>query len=141
MPAVKSGPSPLASPRTPARTLAAADYGFDVFVPGTLTITPAPTTLVADTALVTLLPPWVRVGRVSATLTFSDPALPVVGQPVVFKAGDTALCTGVTDDGGRASCAVSLAGTLALVLNGGFQATFAGSQNFLPSTARAQLIG
>jgi len=122
-------------------TLAAANYSFETFVPGTLTITPAATTLAANAALVRLLPPRVTVGSVSATLTFSNPALAVVGQPVVFKAGNTTLCTGTTNAQGTATCNLTVGGSAALIANNGFTATFAGSRNFLPSTDTAPLIG
>jgi hypothetical protein len=51
------------------------------------------------------------------------------------------LCAGVTNANGTAGCTLTLAGSLALVANRGFTATYAGSDDFLPSTDTAPLIG
>jgi hypothetical protein len=72
--------------------------------------------------------------QVAATLFAPGINAPVVGEPVTFTSGSTALCTGVTDTGGIASCNYA-GGALLTVTLSGYTASFAGDANFLPSTA------
>lgn len=62
------------------------------------------------------------------------------GLPVTFTAGRTALCTATTDASGVAICDARTQ-KLALTLNGGYVATFAGDANNLGSSARGNLVG
>jgi hypothetical protein len=120
-----------------AGSLAAANYSF-AFANGTLTITPASTALVAAPVLINLSPLALTLGKVSAKLTFGGQ--PVVGQTIVFTAGATELCTATTSADGTAGCTLTLAGALAVVANLSYTATFNGSLNFLPSSAKGPLI-
>jgi hypothetical protein len=72
--------------------------------------------------------------QVAAKLFAPGINAPVVGEPITFTSGSTALCTGVTDTGGIASCNYA-GGALLTVTLGGYTASFAGDANFLPSTA------
>jgi hypothetical protein len=121
-------------------TLAAANYNFS-FTNGVLTVTRVATAVVASPAVVGLIPPTVYLGGLSARLTHSDPAVPVAGQPVVFSAGGTTLCTATTDAEGIARCTIGLMGAQKVISSRGYTATFAGSQNLLPSTGAGPLIG
>jgi MBG domain (YGX type) len=120
-------------------TLSADGYGFTL-VPGTLTITPAPTTLVAAPVVARLLPPRIYFPRLSARLTYGAAGSPTANQTVRFTVGSTVVCTGTTDAAGVASCAGSVSGTLSVVLRLGYDAVFAGSQNYLPSSDHGPLL-
>jgi hypothetical protein len=79
-------------------------------------------------AKITLLTP------LSATVVSNG--APVVGQPVVFTAGSTTLCTSTTDSTGTAYCnQLTAPNLLAIVTALGYKATFAGSPDYLPSSA------
>jgi hypothetical protein len=76
---------------------------------------------------------------VSATLTRADDGTPLAGQTVRFTAGGAAICSGTTNGSGTASCDGSGA-ALAIVLNGGYTASFDGTANLAPSTAAATVL-
>lgn len=75
-----------------------------------------------------------------ATVTASSTGQPVAGVPVTFTAGKTSLCTAQTDAAGVATCDAA-AQRLALTLNGGYVAAFAGDADNLASSARGNLVG
>lgn len=75
-----------------------------------------------------------------ATVTGSTSGQPVAGVPVTFTAGKIALCTARTDTAGVATCDAA-AQRLALSLNGGYVAAFAGDADNLASSARGNLVG
>jgi len=80
-------------------------------------------------------------GAISATL--KDAAgLPLVGQTVKFTlpAGST-ICTATTNLNGTATCPTNLVYTVAMILAGRYNATFAGKDVYHGSTASASLIG
>jgi hypothetical protein len=120
-------------------TLASGNYAF-TFVGGSLAVTRATTTLVAAPAVIKLSTVTLTLGKVSARLTYGPGGTPAVGQTVVFSAGTTALCTAVTGAGGTATCTLALVGQLATVANLGYSATFTGTPNLAPTTARGDLI-
>jgi hypothetical protein len=88
------------------------------------------------------LTPHVGLGPLSATLTTTS-GTPIVGQTVVFGANPTRdspiLCLAVTNAKGYATCTTSVTGLTLTILNGGIEATYAGSPNFLPSSGSAGL--
>ena len=101
------------------------------------TIQPAPTTLTAGPGHLSLLP--LGVTGLNATLTSNG--TPLAGQTIAFTADDgTPLCHAVTNASGVATCdAVPPILTTVGVLLGGYQATFAGSVFFKPSSAHGTL--
>lgn len=106
----------------------------------TITINRGPTTLTVSPVLLTVTPLRVTIGVVQAQLTGGDPAVPLGGQTVVFKAGATTVCTGTTAADGTVTCAMNPVNTLLVVLAGGVTATYAGSALWLPSSGHAGLI-
>ncbi len=95
-------------------------------------VLPAPTTLTASPAVLTVL-------TLSARLTRTDDGTPVAGQTVRFSAGGSPVCSATTSASGVASCS-GLGAALAIVLNGGYTATFAGTASFGASSGRAGLV-
>lgn len=83
----------------------------------------------------------VNIALLEADLTGGFPAIPVAGQPVVFSAGGTPVCTASTDAQGHVKCQTNLVSTLVVILNGGVTATYAGNTTWLPSSGSAPLIG
>ncbi len=75
----------------------------------------------------------------TATLTTLPANTPLPGQPVLFSVGSTYECTGTTNSQGVASCTVSLAGVIGVILNLGSTATYQGTAVYLPSSATAPL--
>jgi trimeric autotransporter adhesin len=73
---------------------------------------------------------------ISVILNRPDTGRPVSGQTVALKAGSQTLCTAVTNSSGTASCTSAAAITTA-VLNGGYSVSYAGTSNYLASTAKA----
>ncbi len=120
-------------------TLAAVNYSFTV-VNGTLTVTRAVTTLVANPAEARLLPPKIYFPKLSARLTIGNPAIPVAGQTIRFTVGTTVLCSAVTDANGNASCSGSLSGDLKVILHLGYNAIFDGDANLLPTQDHGPLF-
>jgi hypothetical protein len=120
-------------------TLGADNYRFTL-VDSVLNVTPASTGLVAAPAAITLLPLKVNLGKVSARLTYPAGGAPVAGQTVVFTTGSRTLCSATTGTDGTASCSLTLAQATAVILNLGYNSTFAGSSDLLPSSASAHLF-
>jgi hypothetical protein len=76
---------------------------------------------------------------VSATLTRTDTNAPLAGQRITFKAGSTTICTATTNSGGTASCS-GLGALLAITLNGGYTASFAGTTTYAPSSGHGSIL-
>ena len=107
--------------------------------PLTVTVAKLATTISADAALIRLNPLLgINIGSLRATLTSS--AGPLAGQPVTFTIGGSTVCTGTTNDAGLATCNTSAAQLLAMVLGGGFIATYEGDANHQGSTDNGTLI-
>jgi hypothetical protein len=107
-----------------------------------LRIASAATKMTAIPALVQVSPLELELFKLSATLTRESDGSPLWGSPVVFSAGSTVLCSTFTDESGVARCSVAFASAeeLALVLALGYTASFAGDDNFSPSSASAGLL-
>jgi hypothetical protein len=73
----------------------------------------------------------------TATLTSAQGA-PLAGQTLSFSTGTTLLCTAVTAANGTASCTATGLGSLQLVLNGTYTATYAGNASYLGSSSSAK---
>ena len=103
---------------------ASTDYSIS-YVSGTLTITKAPTTLVAQ--------PANRLGFMtfSATLTRNADHAAVAGKVVTFTIGAQTLCSATTNSSGVASCTIFGAA----LLGPPYTATFAGDIDYLGSSA------
>jgi hypothetical protein len=115
----------------------------------TETIAKATTSLVATPAIVKLLPLSVSL----ATLQHLAQALPlgmlqaqltaggqgVAGQPVVFTIGTAVACTATTDSNGIAQCNAA-SKLVQLLLAGSYKVSFAGSGNYVASSATGTLI-
>ncbi len=102
-------------------------------------VTKVPTTLTADPAGLRLVPFQLFL-TLSATLTRSDTAAPVVGEVVTFSVGSRLVCQGVTGADGRAACG-GVVGLLAVLLGGGrYTATFAGTATHEPASAQGALL-
>jgi hypothetical protein len=110
-----------------AGTLAASNYSF-AFTPGVLTITKAPTTLIAA-------PRGLFWTSVQGTLTRTADGAPVAGQVVTFSSGGSEICAGVTNANGVATCSI----TLGIAIASTYQANFAGSTNYVASGGGAPL--
>lgn len=65
---------------------------------------------------------------------------PIPGQPIVFTAGASTLCTGTTDAAGLATCTNTAGGALAVITALGYQATYAGNATYDPALAKGPLI-
>lgn len=76
---------------------------------------------------------------VNATLQRRD-GTPVTDRTVRFTAGEMALCDAVTDESGRASCALAPLGVYAMIADRGFDAVFDGDREYEPSTARRTVL-
>jgi hypothetical protein len=81
-----------------------------------------------------------NLGTAKATLTGGTPAAPIAGQTIVFKAGATTVCTGVTGADGKVSCTMTLANTLVTILNLGVTASYGGNALWQPSSGSAGLL-
>jgi hypothetical protein len=97
-------------------------------------VQPAPTKLVASPAVLGLFPLQLTLLNLTATLTRTDTGAPVAGQTVTMTAGGTFLCSATTNSAGVATCNGTL-GVLAILLGGGYTATFGGTPNYRGSTA------
>ncbi|KRB77016.1 hypothetical protein ASE01_09640 [Nocardioides sp. Root190] len=104
---------------------------------GSITVAKRATAVKADAAVVSLTPLGLPLGLLRATVTSGGG--PLAGVPVEFKVGTKVVCTTATNGSGTASCngATQL---LALILNGGYTATFLGDANHLSSTARGAIL-
>jgi len=103
----------------------------------TETVAKRNTSLSADAALVKLLPLGLPLGQLRATVTSS--LGPVAGAPVVFKIGTSTVCTSTTDSSGVATCNAA-SQILALTLNLGYTASYAGDANFNGSSQKAGIL-
>lgn len=106
--------------------------------PGFLPPVPVPTALTPNPAVATILPGVTPYLKLSAFLRTKS-GEPVVNEPVTFKAGTSALCTGTTDGNGLASCG-DVTASLQSVLNQGYQAIFAGDLPYVASTTTGHNI-
>jgi hypothetical protein len=104
-----------------------------------ITVGKGATTLTVEPVVLKLVL-TVNLGTAKATLTGGDPAVPIAGQTIVFKAGATTVCTGVTGADGKVSCTMTLANTLLAVLNLGVTASYGGNAIWLPSSGSAGLL-
>jgi hypothetical protein len=104
-----------------------------------LVVLPAPTSLAASPAVLGLHPLQLTLLNLTATLTRTDSGAPVAGQTVTMTAGGAFLCSATTNSSGAATCNGVL-GVLAILLNGGYTATFNGTPSYGASTARGGTI-
>lgn len=110
----------------------------------TAAMPPFETIVTAAPAVLQSSPPALNLFTLTATL---DWVQPIAGEPIVFTAGGTTLCTATTNYLGVASCNVlgNVTGLLAVLATGGYTASFAGdnsfSPGFAPSSGSAALIG
>jgi len=104
----------------------------------TVTVAKLATTITAQAALVRLLPPLaLPLGQLKATL--NSPLGPVAGVPIVFTVGTATVCTTTTDAYGVATCNAA-SQLVSLTLFNGYKATFAGTGDYLGTTASAGII-
>jgi putative Ig domain-containing protein len=107
-----------------------------------ITIDRGPTMLFVNPVLLQVSGPLrLTVGIVSARLVGGVPGVGLGGQTVVFKAGGTTVCTGVTAADGNVRCTMTIFNTLLTILNLGVSASYGGSATWLPSSGSAGLIG
>lgn len=102
-----------------------------------VTVAKRATSTTAEAAVVKLTPLGLPLGQLRATVTTS--AGPLAGVPVEFRVGTKVVCTSVTNGAGAATCNAG-SQLVALVLNGGYTATFLGDANHLSSTARGAIL-
>jgi PKD repeat protein len=117
-------------------SLASPNYASTTFVPGTLTVTKAPTTVVAaNTTVVSGL--LSRTVTMTATLTSNVTGTGLAGQSISFAANSSiaAGCSATTNSSGVASCSVQLN----LLSNDptSYAASYAGSTDYLSSSGGA----
>ena len=129
-----SGPGTYPVTCTPG-SLASGNYGF-TFVAGILTVTKLGTALVAKPAAVVPSLLSVKV-TMSARLTSLATGLPIAGQPIRFALGGSS-CNATTNADGQATCSVSVLNAVWLALGRDYHATYAGTANYLPSSATGQ---
>ena len=108
-------------------------------LPILVTVSPAPTQMMATPAVAQLGGADIYGFSLSATLTRKDTGAPVAGQQINFSAGSTPVCTATTDAHGLATCN-GMAGALAILSSQGYTASFAGTPDYKPSSANAALI-
>ncbi len=117
-------------------SLASANYSFSTFVPGTLTVTQAPTSV---TASATTMTDNVLTGRkvtMTATLTSNVTGGTIGGQTLTFTASPGGeSCSAVTNGSGVASCTVQI--PLLKANPTSYGAAFSGSTDYLPSSGTA----
>lgn len=119
-----------------ARYGGSAFFGASDSPPASVTVAKQTTSIKADGAVVNLLL-GLPLGLLRVRLSTPAGALP--GQPVVFAVGGRTVCTVTTDATGTAVCnAQSL--LLQLVLSNGYTATYAGTANYVGSSAKAGVI-
>ncbi|MBO9522614.1 MAG: putative Ig domain-containing protein [Nocardioidaceae bacterium] len=82
-----------------------------------------------------------RIGILKATLTGGSANQPIANQTIVFKAGSTTVCTGLTTADGTVTCKMDVVQTLQVILLFGVSATYPGNALWEPSTGSAGLIG
>jgi hypothetical protein len=109
-------------------TLTATNYALTTFVPGTLAITKASTTLVAANAKLGFL-------TIKFSATLSANGAPLAGQTVSFSLPRGTVCTAKTNAQGVASCTI-----WGLVLgHPAYTATYAATTDYTGSSATAKL--
>lgn len=121
-----------------------ATYSDENYLPSEATVTqvidPAPTRLEAGPALLggsSLAPsPF----TLNATLTRADNGRAVLGEMVTFTAGGTPICSAVTNPVALATCSATNQAA-AILLAGGYRATFSRSGNYAGSAANGALTG
>ncbi|HEY1119430.1 MAG TPA: hypothetical protein VGE43_17075, partial [Acidimicrobiales bacterium] len=102
-----------------------------------LSVAKRATITAAAPAVVSLSPLGLPLGQLRAVVTAGDQ--PLAGAPVQFQIGTKVVCTSTTDAAGLATCN-AVPQLLALILNGGYTATFGGDANHLSSTARGVIL-
>jgi hypothetical protein len=88
-------------------------------------------------AVVSLSPLGLPLGQLKATVTSS--LGPVAGVPVTFSIGSTTACTVTTDSSGVAICSAGKY-LVQLVTSNGYTASFAGTDDFVGSSAKAGIL-
>ncbi|HEX4191387.1 MAG TPA: Ig-like domain-containing protein [Marmoricola sp.] len=103
----------------------------------TVTVARLATTITAQPALIKLIPPLaLPLGQLKINLNSANG--PVAGVPVTFTVGNATVCTTTTDAYGVANCnALPQLVTLTLL---GYKANFAGTGDYLPSSATGVII-
>lgn len=107
--------------------------------PGFAPPVPIDPVLLANPSLVSVLPGLTLYLKLSASLTNPIDHQGIPGEPIVFKVGNTVVCTAVTDANGVAACNGNLVATLTSVLGLGYTANFAGDGLLKPETSRGPL--
>ncbi|MEU1629842.1 IPT/TIG domain-containing protein, partial [Streptomyces sp. NPDC020096] len=97
------------------------------------------TSLIATPALAKLFPTQVYFPFLTATLTDLVTGLPLPGQTITFSTGSHILGTATTNAQGTAQLSEVFTLTL-ILLNGGYNATFAGTASLSPSSAQAGVV-
>jgi hypothetical protein len=109
----------------------------------TITVTRGVSTLTVEPVLVkSVRNPFgatVKIGTVSATLTGGTLNTPIAGQTIVFKAGTSTVCTGVTNASGVVNCKMTAGNTLKVIGKKGVKANYAGNALWLPTSGSAGL--
>ncbi|WP_084770530.1 ice-binding family protein [Streptomyces sp. MOE7] len=104
------------------------------------TVTSDRTQLTASPALLKLFPfPHLEYPFLSAKLTDLDTGQPIPGQVLTFTTGGAFLGTAVTDATGTATLSNPLA-LIPILLNGGYNVTYAGTPGHQPASAHGGII-
>jgi hypothetical protein len=85
------------------------------------------------------LPPRVNV-QYEARLTRADTGDPLAGRTITFLVSGQVACTAETDADGVASCERSVEGSLAVLLNDGYDAVFAGDEDQAPASGHGPIV-
>ncbi|MHB8512716.1 MAG: beta strand repeat-containing protein [Actinomycetota bacterium] len=120
-------------------TLSASNYSFPNYVAGVLSVTQAPTSVIAKPVNIT--PSLPSAPTLSARLTSQVTSAPLANQLVTFTAGPTStlLCSAFTDLSGIASCTPSVVAIPTLLVSGSYTASFAAVKDYAASTGTAQV--
>jgi hypothetical protein len=112
------------------------------YVAGGITVVKAPTALTATPAIIQLSPLHIYLFTLNATLTSQVTGAVLANQSVVFKAGTTTLCTTKTNSSGVATCKGSsgVNGIIKVIEADGYNVSFAGTADYLLSSAKAPLV-
>lgn len=102
-----------------------------------LSVAKRATVVTPAAAVVSLSPLGLPLGQLRAAVTAGGQ--PLAGVPVEFRVGNKLVCTSTTESTGVAVCNAA-SQLLALVLNGGYTATYGGDANHLSSTARGAIL-
>lgn len=114
----------------------------EYFLPGDICITGnmvEPTSLTAAPQLVEFVP-FLGVGNQTVRATLTSGGSPVSGQLVSFSVGATPLCSATTNPAGVAQCKISAYGQLLVNRANSYTASFAGSSDYLASTASTPAV-